>query len=267
MRPASTTQFDDEFLFLAGIGKKMKYTATDRKQIILPDIPLDFVKKLKNTNSTVNDVMFAIVSQTIHDYCKANNDPVLERKGHNLQSRVLMPVALPRPTPNDTTRPTSLQNRWVLLSVNLAMGIRDPIERLNTITQITSKLKHSPMAYVQNFVQSSIAPLLPISLARQTVYDTFIRHSMVLTNVPGPKQLVSFGGETVESCQLMFHNLIPNCNVISYCGMVHCCLSMDADLIPGVEEMLPIHFVNSLIKLAKELNVDVPKSVLALKKR
>ncbi len=196
----------------------------------------------------------------LHDHSKSNQDKALLQKGRKLQGRALMPIALPRPAPDESNRSTSLQNRWVLLSVDLGVGIEDPVQRLKTITKTTAKLKNSPIALVQNFVQSDMAPLLPISVARQTVYDTFIRHSMVLTNVPGPQKHTAFGGQKVESCQLFFNNLIPNFNVLSYCGNVYCCLSVDTDLIPDAES-LPTHFVNAFTKLANELNVDVPKSI------
>jgi len=261
----AATKFDDDYTFRRCVQKDMTYSGS-RKQIIFPEIPLDFVKSLKNAQevrgdkTTINDVMFAAVSQMLHDYSKAHNDPTLQ-KGAKLQSRVLMPVALPRPAVvNEINRTTSLSNRWVLLSVDIGVGITGAVERLKTITATTSKLKNSPIALVQNFVQSKVAPLLPVTVTRQTVYDTFIRHSMVLTNVPGPKKPAEFGGEEVDSCQLFFCNLIPNFNVLSYSGNIYCCLSIDSDAIPDAES-LPAHFINAFLTLAKELHIDVPKSL------
>lgn len=38
---------------------------------------------------------------------------------------------------------------------------------------------------------------LCVQMTKQVAYDTFVRHSMVFSNVPGPDMKVSFAGQEV----------------------------------------------------------------------
>lgn len=259
------SKYDDDTAFSWNVNKDLVYN-NQRRHILFPDIPLPFIKELKNAHgdgTTVNDVMMTIVSQTIHNYCKSRNDPLFNNttETKKLQCRALMPIALPRSSQHKYNKTKALSNKFVFLSTNLGIGISQPTECLQHIRQLTYDLKNSPIAHVQYFLQSNIVPLLPISLARQTVYDTFTRHSLVLTNVPGPSQPTSIAGQEIQGIRLFFNNLIPNFGILSYCDVVYCSMSCDGDVIEDCDLLMDC-FKNSVVGLSRELNVNVPSCLL-----
>jgi hypothetical protein len=75
-------------------------------------MPLDFIKALKNAaNVTVNDVLFACLSQTIHDYLVEQECPVLKARGNKLQCRAFMIVGIP-PLDEMKDKSLTLRNKW-----------------------------------------------------------------------------------------------------------------------------------------------------------
>ena len=83
-----------------------------RSFVMLRPMPLDFVKALKNAaNVTVNDVLFACLSQTIHDYLVEQECPVLKARGNMLQCRAFMIVGIP-PLHEIEDKSLTLRNKW-----------------------------------------------------------------------------------------------------------------------------------------------------------
>lgn len=75
-------------------------------------MPLDFIKALKNAaNVTVNDVLFACLSQTIHDYLVEQQCPVLKARGNKLQCRAFMIVGIPH-LDEIKDKSLTLRNKW-----------------------------------------------------------------------------------------------------------------------------------------------------------
>lgn len=93
------TPFDSDIKFTAPNKENLEMTST-RRTIELPTLKLDFYKALKNAaGMTINDVMLALTTGMIRRYCDRHNDPLFAEKmsGVEIQNRVLMPVAFPRP--------------------------------------------------------------------------------------------------------------------------------------------------------------------------
>jgi len=260
-------KYDDDTAFSWNVNKDLVYNQ-QRKHLFFPDIPLGFVKDLKNAygnGATVNDIMLTIVSQTIHDYCQAQNDPMFANnqnlKKKSLQCRALMPIAFPLSEKDKQDKTMALRNKFVFLSTDLGVGVADtPIDRLHHICNTTAELKNSPIALVQQFIQTKIAPLLPTRLCRQTVYDTFTRHSLVLTNVPGPPESISIAGEPIQCCRMFINNLIPNLGILSYNGTIYSSISLDPNAIRN-SSCLHYLFHKAFVQLANDLNVTVPSDL------
>lgn len=107
----SVTPHDDDTVFSI-TNKDMIHTAK-RSFVMLPTIPLDFIKELKNeANVTINDVMFSCLSQTIHDYLKEQNCPVFDHRGSDLQCRALLPVGIPPSADVAQDKTRILRNKW-----------------------------------------------------------------------------------------------------------------------------------------------------------
>ena len=72
-------------------------------------------------------------------------------------------------------------------------------------------------------------------MGKQTVFDTFSRHSLVLANVPGPSKKPVLAGKTVKSVQLFFDNLLTQVDLMSYVEQVFGNIIYDADQFSNFE--------------------------------
>ena len=252
-------KFDTSTSFRENIGSKMTYS-WKRKLIVFDTIPLSFVKKLKNEAAvSLNDVMFSCFAGAIRRYNLAHDCPVTT-KGKKFTCRALLPVAFPRPESEKNDASACMRNKWVFVSQEFGAHIADPIERLRFVNGKTKAMKSSPLAGVQLAIQESVAPRLPLSLGRKTVFDLFVRHSAVFSNVPGPTVPVLFGGREVKGVQMYFNNLIPQVGILSYCGKVFMNVNADACAMPGAEA-LPKHFADEISDLATKLGVETPEGM------
>lgn len=253
------TPYDDDTVF--SIPNKGLVHTGKRTFVMLEPVPLDFIKKLKNAaNVTINDVLFACLSQTIHDYLVEQDCPVFSAKGSKLQCRSLIPVGIPpsEEVAQDKTR--ILRNKWVLVSSDLGVAEDDCLERVQLARKNLGAIKNSPLVPVQMAIQDSLVPLLPYAVSRQTVFDVLSRHSVVFTNVPGPANPVAFAGKEVTDIQMFYGNLITQLSLMSYRGTVSGNFCLDGDAIPDAQSLSRL-FSNSLVKLAERLDVEVPASM------
>jgi hypothetical protein len=256
----SASRFDDDTVFSKGVHKSMVHTRK-RKPILFEPIPLDFAKKLKSAaNVTLNDILFTCLSQAIHEYCKEQNCPVLRKKGDRIQCRALLPVGFPRPDHETTDKTRTLRNKWAFISCEMGVGVDNQMDRLNYVHNHLKELKNSPYAFVQLSVQETLPPILPFKVSKQTLYDTFVRHSLVFSNVPGPPRPCSFGGKEAVGVQMFYNNLIPQVGLISYRGQIFGNMIVDPDALPNCESFAYL-YSQAFVNLANALDVDVPKSI------
>lgn len=191
-----------------------------RKIVILPTLSLARIKALKNkAGATVNDVMMSLIAGVIHRYCKCVKDPLYEEdKLQDLLCRALLPVAMPRKPAQEprAAQKGMLRNLWCFVSAKLAVEQVEPLARLKATQNICNNLKESPTAFVQLGVQDFLGPRVPYAVTQKTAYDTFNRHSLVFSNVPGPPQTVSIAGKKIVEFQMLFPNLISQVGILSY---------------------------------------------------
>ena len=166
---------DDKTAFCQ--SKEMVHNRS-RSAVCFEPVPLHFVKDLKNAAGvSINDVIYACLSQAVHDYLKEQDDPVLKAKGTSLLCRTLMPIALPGRKAND--KATLLGNRWCFLSADFAVGIEGIMDRLSYVHKSMTNLKQGMLPMFVMGAQNYIAPYLPIAISRGQVFDLFARHSTV----------------------------------------------------------------------------------------
>lgn len=282
----SASRFDDPIAFSKHTRKttgQMKHSG-NRSCIMFPSVPLDFVKKLKSAAGvTVNDIIMTAVSQAIHDYCISQDCPVLmatassktsstNSKSDNIsnpkstiQCRALMPVALPRPSSELNDKALALRNTWCMVSADMGVGCNDIMERLTYIHSKMNDIKTTPRAFVQLWIQNTLPPLLPLSLAQQTVYDVFRRHSLVLTNVPGPDRPCLIAGKVCTGVQMFLSNLLPQISFMSYAGEIMGNMVMDPDELPESGSIAEF-YAATLVQLAERLDVPAPLELVAFAK-
>jgi len=278
--PLPIGKFDDLTTFRP---QRSSSTATkiDPNTLVFPDqqtilpfspVPLEFVKRVKvaasstdNTNISVNDLMFTVVSQAIHDYLLEEKDPLLEAKQRALNCRTLLPLALPRPQTQDKSK--AMRNFWCFVSCDLSVGVSDILDRLQTIHRNLQILKTGLVPLVSSLL-SNMVMKLPRMISRDQTLNLFARHSMVLSNVPGPSEAVSIANHEITAVHMIHMNLIPQLSFLSYRGIVfgNAILGKldeeDKALAKRRNERFPLHVSNAWVELASKLEVKAPKSLI-----
>jgi hypothetical protein len=112
------------------------------------------------------------------------------------------------------------------------MGPCSATERLKRTMKKTYDLKRSPEAAITIFLNAIIGKL-GSAMQKQTLYDYMSRHSMVLTNVPGPIERVRLAGIEVETVDFACANLINQVSVLSYAGEIRLTLVTDPEVVKG----------------------------------
>lgn len=235
--------------------------------IEFPVMKLDFIKEIKNkANVTVNDVLLAATSGMIKRFSMLNNDPALTSKSSakKVSARALVPVAFPRPKKDLSSAATALRNLWSFISVPLFIKENTARDRLINCCKSTKKLKRSPAALIQLFLQDKVLSIMPTFFARQTAFDVFSRHSIVFSNLPGPANMIKLAGEELLGFQISFPNLIPQVIIISYNNGIFFNLCIDEEIIAnsadisGISskrEILTQLFVEEIKELASSYGV------------
>jgi hypothetical protein len=256
------TPFDDPTTFSQGCQPKLVHSGK-RAIVLMPTIPLKLVQAIKNAAQvTVNDVIFTCMSQAIHDYCKQQQCPILQQKGTNLQCRSLLATALPRSMENATMLDL-LQNQWFLWSVDLGVGCspsNDILERLDYIHNTFHRLKASPLAFVGLFIQNRILKYFPLMLNQMLVHGMMSRHSLCISNVPGPQRPVMMANREVKGLHVLMSNLCPQAMFASYRGKVYGNIVLDPDLLPN-GKALARYYREAMMSLAERLKVPLPEEM------
>jgi diacylglycerol O-acyltransferase / wax synthase len=232
---------DPETVFRGPLGR--------RKIAVWSDpIPLDKVKFVgRQLGGTVNDVLLSTVAGALRIY--------MDSRGRDLEHgeslRAVVPVNL-----RDPREPITLGNRFGMVFLTLPVGTWDPVERLHTLKHHMDRLKRSPEAAVI----FGLLQLLGKTAERLliAVVNLLGRNaSAVMTNVPGPREPITFVGEKIRS--LMFW--VPQAgkmglgvSVLSYNGHVRIGVATDAGLVPDPEQIVVAfhHALDSLLERAEE---------------
>jgi hypothetical protein len=162
-------------------------------------------------------------------------------------------VAFPRPKQDLASADKALRNIWSFVSVPMAVNEVTCKDRVNACAETIKRLKTSPHALIQLFLQNELISRAPKAIAQQICQDACTRHSMVFSNVPGPSEHIFFAGERVEDMRIVFPNILPQVIVMSYAGGVYYTLSIDPEAVET--ELLPKLFLEELTELAQELGV------------
>lgn len=193
-------------------------------------IPLDDVKFVKNTlGATVNDVLVAAMAGALRKYVETRGD-----SPEGKQIRAMVPVDIRAP------HDTKLTNRFALVYLSLPIGIADPIDRLFETKRSMDAIKRSPEALV---TYQAIAGLGVVSdrVARMVRGYYADKVSVVLTNVPGPSQRLTFAGKSLDSIVFWVPqsgSIGVGISIFSYAGQVNIGLITDRGLAPDPDTII-----------------------------
>ena len=220
-----------------------------RQLVVVPPHSLNTIKRTKwaiGNGTTVNDVCYAAFAGAIRRYCEQQPEAVA--LSANASLRALVPVAFPR------SMDTPLTNDWCFVSTPLPVTEPSALQRVSVTNQLFSALKASPEVIISKLaimLNATMPPCL-FGLAGQ---NTFSRHSVVFSNVPGPSQPIAIGGKEVVGLLPAFPNLIPQVLCVSYHGKMWMTLTVDPEAVKE-PTLLSTLYLDELRQLAIANGVD-----------
>ncbi len=211
---------------------RLKGRATTGKRVAWGEpLALDAVKAVgKAFGASINDVLLSCVAGAIGDYLRDKGD---DPAGKHI--RAMVPVNL-RPL----EQAYKLGNHFGLVPLVLPIGIANPIERLIAVRAGMAALKGS----YQPLLAFGVLALsgLMVKPVQAAITDLFAKKATaVMTNVPGPRQPMTFCGRSVR--QVMFWvpqsgDIGMGVSILSYAGGVQFGLITDARMCPDPEAII-----------------------------
>jgi WS/DGAT/MGAT family acyltransferase len=203
-----------------------------RKQAAWSDpIPLEDVKLIgRAVGGTVNDVLVSAAAGAMRRYMESRGEPVAD-----LNFRAVIPFNLRKPS-----RRIELGNKFGLVFLSLPIGIADPVDRLRELKQRMDALKDTAEPIV-TFGILALIGMLPNRLEDIVVEIFGKKGTLVLTNVPGPRQQLYLAGAPIG--EIMFWvpqsgRLGLGISILSYNDQVMIGVATDSSLVPDPEAIV-----------------------------
>jgi WS/DGAT/MGAT family acyltransferase len=188
-------------------------------------LPLDDIKTIaKALGASVNDVLLSCVAGALGEYLAHKGDAT-----DGVMIRALVPVNL-RPL-EEAYR---LGNQFGLVFLDLPIGIGNPVERLYAVRANMTALKGSfqPVIALGLLAAMGAGPKV---LQEELLHALARNGTAVMTNVPGPPQLLYFAGAAID--RFLFWvpqsgDIGMGVSILSYAGQVQFGLIADRGLCP-----------------------------------
>jgi len=191
------------------------------------------VKAVKNrVGGTLNDIVLATVAGAVRHF--------LQRRGvsvDNLDFRVMAPVSVRSPEERGT-----MGNRVSAWMVPMPLGERDPVRRLDKISETTTHLKETKQALGAEML-TQVADWTPSTLLSlgARMATRALPFNLVVTNVPGPQvPLYLLGAKMLDN-----YGFIPLTDYLclgvvlfSYAGKLCWGFTAEWDLLPDLHEFV-----------------------------
>jgi WS/DGAT/MGAT family acyltransferase len=205
--------------------------STDKAVIWSEPIPLTRVKDAgHHAGATVNDVLLAAVAGALRANLVHRRSPV-----HDI--RAIVPFNL---RPLDQPLPADLGNKFGLVYLSLPLTHARREDRLHEMSRRMTSIKHS----AEGLVAYGILELIGLgpSVLEDIAIDVFAsKGTGVMTNVPGPRHVVTFAGVPLRGTI----GWVPTSGelglgvaIFSYAGSVTIGLCVDRALVPDVRVLL-----------------------------
>jgi diacylglycerol O-acyltransferase / wax synthase len=212
-------------------------------------IPVEAVKQAGiAAGATINDVLLAGVAAALQPHVDQGVADVRALVPFNVRGSFDAPV------------PATLGNKFGMVFVDLPVAADDPVQRLLTVKQRMDELKSSPQGAAA-FQVMGVMGRLPVSAERVLVRLFTSKGSLVLTNVPGPREPVRIAGAPIAGTLAWVPqsgNIGLGVSIVSYNGSVHVGVAADRNLIAD-----PAAVVDSLEQALGDLGVSTMGDVAA----
>ncbi|HEY7202104.1 MAG TPA: WS/DGAT domain-containing protein, partial [Candidatus Dormibacteraeota bacterium] len=183
-----------------------------------------------HAGGTINDALVATTAGALRRYLSGRGDDV-----DGLDVRATLPVNL---RPLDQAH--RLGNQFGLVFLSLPLGIEDPVERLAEVKRRMDELKSSLQPVVAFGALTAIG-FLPAPFQPVPVGFFGSKASLVLTNVPGPREPLYLAGEALRRTMFWVPQsgrLGLGVSILSYAGEVMVGVAADAGLVPDPETIV-----------------------------
>jgi WS/DGAT/MGAT family acyltransferase len=239
LRPAPKTPYNER------IGPHRRFTWV---RMQLAD-----VKAIKNSlGGTVNDVMLATVAGALGRHLRRRGVDVT-----GLELKAMVPVSVR----SDEAR-GALGNQVAAMMAPLPVGLEDPVERMERISDSMAHLKSGGQAVgaqvlteLTGFAPPNIMSQAARVVARQRMFN------LVVTNVPGPQFALYMMGRKLEGLFPMVP-LAPNqalgVAIMSYNGRINFGLLGDYDAMHDLDDLAD-DFADALGELAEAAGVKLTR--------
>ena len=206
---------------------------------------LSRIKELAHSlDATVNDVLMAAMCGAFRRHLLAEGDSV-----EDMTIRAFVPVNL-RPVNWIEEMDDSLGNRFGLVYLDLPVWAQTPLTRLARLKENMDELKESPEAVVSFGILDAVGYTPPV--IEHIVQEIFGRKaSVVVTNVPGPRERLFFAGRQLEDMMFWVPHpakLGAGLSIISYAGGVHVGARTDTAIVDEPERLV-VYFEEELAAL------------------
>jgi diacylglycerol O-acyltransferase / wax synthase len=192
-------------------------------------IPLARLQEIAHAaGATTNDVILAALAGALRFLLMERGEQTRGRTVH-----ALVPVNL-------RSGERELGNRFGLVFAALPIGVSDPAARLRAVAQATAATRRSPEAAVALLTLAGLGVAAPA--LSQRAFDFFgAKASLVVTNVPGPREPVTIAGQRLAGLTFFAPRaarLGLGASVMSYAGQVRVGVSSDAHVCAGPERIV-----------------------------
>ena len=187
----------------------------------------------RGLGATVNDLVLAALSGALREHLAARGE-VVGRPG----LRALVPVNLRTQLPAHLDG--AMGNCFGLVFLELPVHLATPGERLHAVRERVAALKQSPDAVTTYAVLSAIGHLPGLV---EDLITTFFssKASLVVTNVPGPRQPLHLAGHEIRRIQFCVPHparLGLGVSILSYAGEVRIGARADVAVMPDPRDLL-----------------------------
>lgn len=192
--------------------------------------PLERVKEsCHDLRVTVNDLLVTALAATLRE--------CLQIEGRFPDGiHAMVPVNL---RPLDQPIPADLGNAFALILLELPVGEMPPAERLRQVNSRMNEIKNSHEALISFGLLDAMGMTPPWAESR--LVDFFAeKASLVVTNVPGPRERLGFCGQPVEGVLVWAPcsgSIGMTVSIFSYAGEVSVGFMTDTALVPDPEPL------------------------------
>jgi WS/DGAT/MGAT family acyltransferase len=190
----------------------------------------------------VNDVLVAVVAGALRRF-------LVEHREQPRDVRAIVPINL-----RTSTRLTDLGNDFGLVVVSLPLAISDPVARLEEAKRRMDVLKSSPLTIATPDLLRSTS-VMPRFIEQRGAAFFGKKTSLVLTNVPGPREPLRLLGIPIERVVFWVPQAARVCigiSILSYAGDVTLGVMCDSAIIRE-----PQHIADELEREIDLLDVEL----------